>query len=86
MIEFSRELNKEEQLVAQRVIQRNGFYAHPENVLEAMLTEKDVSFRQMAVEKILTLCMEAEKGGSAEEEEAKRKNAQRIEEGQAAEE
>ena len=45
MIEFSRKLNKEEQLVAQKVIQRNGFYAHPENVLKAMLTDEDVSFR-----------------------------------------
>ena len=67
MIEFSRKLNKEEQLVAQKVIQRNGFYAHPENVLKAMLTDEDASIRQRAVEKILTLRMGSKEGKEEEE-------------------
>ena len=41
MIKFTRKLTSEEQTIAQKVIQRNGFYAHPECILQSMLTDDD---------------------------------------------
>ena len=55
MIEFSRKLSKPEQLIVQKTIQRNGFYAHPENVLLSMLADEDAMVRERAVDKILAL-------------------------------
>ena len=55
MIEFSRKLEPEEQTIVQRTMQRNGFYAHPENVLRSMLMDEDVSIRDKAVRKILEI-------------------------------
>ena len=60
MIEFSRKLSKEEQVIAQKVIQRNGFYAHPENVLKAMLCDEDEAVRERAVKKILEIREESQ--------------------------
>ena len=55
MIEFSRQLSKPEQLLIQKTIQRNGFYAHPENILLSMLADKDVTVQGRAVDTILAL-------------------------------
>ena len=55
MIEFSRKLSKPEQLIVQKTIQRNGFYAHPKNVLLSMLADGEVTVRVRAVNKILAL-------------------------------
>ena len=35
-----------------KVIQRNGFFAHPESILLAMLNDDDLSVRELALEKI----------------------------------
>ena len=55
MIQFSRKLEPEEQAIVQRTMQRNGFYAHPENVLRSMLMDDDVSICDKAVRKILEI-------------------------------
>ena len=69
MIEFSRKLNQQEQRIAQKTIQRNGFYAHPENVLRSRLSDENVSFRERAVEKILSIRKEEKEGKSTRLEE-----------------
>ena len=51
MIHFSRALAPIEQEVAQKVIQRNGFFAHPENILRSMLADEDKGYREKAVNK-----------------------------------
>ena len=51
MIEFSRKLTLQEQKIAHKTIQRNGFYAHPESILRSMLADEDHSLREKAVEK-----------------------------------
>ncbi|KAK5648348.1 hypothetical protein RI129_003240 [Pyrocoelia pectoralis] len=35
------------------VIQRNGFFAHPENILLSMLTDEDPLYKQLAIRRIL---------------------------------
>jgi hypothetical protein len=40
-------------VVVQEVIQRNAFYAHPENILVSMLTDEERFIRQLAVKKII---------------------------------
>ena len=52
MISFSRKLTAQEQKIAQKTIQQNGFYAHPEAILRSMLADNDQSLREKAVEKI----------------------------------
>ena len=55
MIEFSRKLKLVVQNIAQKSIQRNGFYAHPEVFLQSMLAGEDQSLRKQAVEKSLAI-------------------------------
>ena len=69
MIEFSRKLKPVEQKIAQKVIQRNGFYAHPEAILRSMLADEDPSLRKQAVEKILAIRADLAKTAEEDEEE-----------------
>ena len=76
MVEFGRKLTAPEQKIANRVIQRNGFYAHPESILRTMLADSDKSLREKGVEKIIELRDQSaqqrhqdERGGIEEEEE-----------------
>ena len=48
--------NKEVRKIALKVLQRNGFSIHPENVLLAMLADESDQVRRKAVDKILSLC------------------------------
>ena len=70
MIEFSRKLK---QKIAQKSIQCNGFYAHPEAILRSLLADDDQSLRQQAVEKVLAiradLAKTTEEDGEEETEE-----------------
>lgn len=43
---------EEIQDIAQRVVQNNAFYAHPENILVAMLEDEDKAIRKEALDKI----------------------------------
>ena len=76
MIEFSRKLSNKAQAVAPKVIQQNGFHAHPENVLKSMLADENVSFWEKAVENIIYIrnkrpiaSVHEEEGKGEEEEE-----------------
>ena len=73
MIEFSRKLKPKEQKIAQKSIQRNGFYAHPEAILRSMLADDNQALRQQAVDKILAIRADfaktAEEDGEEETEE-----------------
>ena len=73
MIEFSRKLSKKEQEVAQKAIQRNAFYAHPEVILKTMLADEDEAKRKKAVSMILQLraAKEGEQDEKGEEEREK---------------
>lgn len=51
-IKSSRYLEKKYLDIIDPVIQRNAFFAHPENILLAMLTDKDADIRQLALKKI----------------------------------
>ena len=69
MIEFSRKLKPVEQKIAQKSIQRNGFYAHLEAILRSMLADEDPSLRKQAVEKILAIRADLAKTTEENEEE-----------------
>ena len=43
---------EEIQDIARRVVQNNAFYAHPENILVAMLEDEDKTIRKEALDKI----------------------------------
>ena len=78
MIEFSRKLKPKEQKIAQKSIQRNGFYAHPEAILRSMLADDDQSLRKQAVEKILAI--RADLAKTTEEDEVGDKETEEEEE------
>ena len=59
MIQFSRKLGQDLQKVVQKVLQRNGYFAHPEAILLAMLAD-DAELRGQAVNTILTIRMKAD--------------------------
>ena len=59
MIEISRKLTLQEQKIAHKTIQRNGFYAHPESILRSMMADEDQSLREKAVEKIRSIRKDA---------------------------
>ena len=67
MISFSRKLTAQEQQIAQKTIQRNGFYAHPECILRSMLADDDQSLRERAVKKILSIREDAVRRAREEE-------------------
>lgn len=69
MIEFSRKLKLVVQNIAQKSIQRNGFYAHPEAFLQSMLAGEDQSLRKQAVEKSLAIRADLAKTTEEDEEE-----------------
>ena len=68
MVQFSRKLTIAEQKVAHKTIQRNAFYAHPENILRSMLADNDKSLREKAVAKVIELRKEARQGHEEEGE------------------
>ena len=70
MIEFARKLTVPEQKIAHKTIQRNAFYAHPENILRTMLADSDKSNRERATAKIIEL--QKETAQQVEEEEDKK--------------
>ena len=84
MIGFSRKLQKKEQAVAQKAIQRNGFYAHIKLILKAMLIDENVSFRTRAANKIIEICKDLhdakEAQVEADEEEGEQKEEEEEEE------
>ena len=47
--------------IALKVLQNNGFFAHPENILLAMLVDDDEDLRRMAIN---NLCSQQSKGPS----------------------
>lgn len=53
-IQLVRELPQSVQVHVYDAIQRNGFYAHPENILLGMITDNDKNIRQDGYAKILT--------------------------------
>lgn len=55
MVEFSRKLKKSSQTIVQKVMQRNGYFAHPEALLLAMLADSDENIRVQAVDTILEI-------------------------------
>lgn len=53
MISFSRELPDNVKNIIDKVIQDNAYFAHPENLLLTMLTDKRKHIRELAVRRIL---------------------------------
>ena len=51
--------NEEIREVALDAVQRNGYFAHSENLLIAMLGDGNEQIRSMAVTKVITLCKES---------------------------
>ena len=49
IIEVPEEVNK----ICAKVVQNNAYFAHPENVLPAMLEDQDETIRRKAVNKII---------------------------------
>jgi len=60
-------LNEEIRKVALDAVQRNGYFAHPESLLIAMLRVGDEQIRNMAVVKVIALCKELVLSSAAEE-------------------
>ena len=60
MVQFSRKLGQDLQKVVQKVIQRNGYFAHPEAILLAMLADEETEMRKQAVNTILTIRMKSD--------------------------
>lgn len=52
-IQWTRELSQTVQNVARASLKQNGFFCHPENILLAMITDKNLSIRKEGFEKIL---------------------------------
>lgn len=55
MVEWSRKLNQNSQEILQKTMQRNGFFAHSEAVLLAMLADSEKEIRDQAVNTILAI-------------------------------
>ena len=55
MVKFSRKLKKSSQTIVQKVMQRNGYFAHPEALLLAMLADSDENIWVQAVDTILEI-------------------------------
>lgn len=62
MISLSRYLDSDIKKVIDPVIERNSFYAHPENVLLAMMTDSRKSIRELALRRV----MKVRSGGTQE--------------------
>lgn len=54
-ISLSRYLNDDLRKIVDNTIQRNGFFAHPESVLVAMLADNRKHFRELAIRRILSI-------------------------------
>lgn len=52
-MKFSRYLCEEHRNIVDRVIQRNAYYAHPENVLICMLNDERKHIRELALRRLL---------------------------------
>ena len=55
MVEWSRKLNQNSQEILQKTMQKNGFFAHSEAVLLAMLADSEKEIRVQAVNTILAI-------------------------------
>ena len=55
MVQWSRKLNQNLQEILQKVMQRNGFFAHSEAVLLAMLADSEEEIWVQAVDTILAI-------------------------------
>ncbi|KAK3924212.1 2,6-dihydroxypyridine 3-monooxygenase [Frankliniella fusca] len=64
MVQNSRYLPERIKKVIDPVIERNAFFAHPENILLAMLVDHDDNVRQLGVEKVLQARLDAENSTS----------------------
>ena len=87
MIKFSRKLTLQEQKIAHKTIQQNGFYAHPESILRFILADEDQTLREKAVEIIRSIrkdtaerLREAEERGKQDEEEEEKEGEEEEEE------
>ena len=54
-IYFSRYLKQDLKCIVDKAIQHNGFYAHPENLLVAMLTDERKHIRELAMRRIISI-------------------------------
>lgn len=52
-IQWTRELSQTVQNVARASLKQNGFFCHPENILLAMITDKNATIRKEGFQKIL---------------------------------
>ena len=57
MVEFSKKLQKNLKETVQKVMQRNGYFAHPEAILLLMLADENEEIRAQAVNTNLTIHM-----------------------------
>ena len=55
MIKCSKKLSPESRKIVRASMQRNGYFAHPEAILLAMLSDEDIELRSRAVNQILTM-------------------------------
>ena len=55
LVQLSQKLPKNVRRVTQRVLQRNGFWAHHEHILLSMLTDDDTGVREHAANHILAI-------------------------------
>lgn len=55
MINLLTHLNGKEKQVAKKAIQRNAFYAHPENLLLTMLSDDEPKIRKVAIDHIMDI-------------------------------
>jgi len=53
MIELSRYLPEDLRRIVDPVIQRNGFFGHPENILLSMITDQRLHIRELGLRRIL---------------------------------
>jgi len=70
--------NEEIREVALDAVQRNGYFAHPESLLIAMLRDGDEQIRSMAVTKVIVLCKELGLSSAAEESSSSERRSSSI--------
>ena len=59
MVEFSKKLKEDLQEIAQKVLQRNAYFGHPEAILLAILADDDEEIRAQGINTILTIRLKA---------------------------
>ncbi|KAB0792880.1 hypothetical protein PPYR_12500 [Photinus pyralis] len=53
MVEFSRFFPKNVLKIIDPVIERNAFFCHPENILLALLTDEDLTYKELGIRRVL---------------------------------